>query len=342
MFTLTATPFKRCILFLLGFVAFFVVAPVLRAQDTGDLVGEVRLSTTGGFPPQKVMVSLQIRGAPMDSVYCDNEGRFAFYNLLPNLYYVAIESDDYQPVRVSVVVNPKISRTSSVHISLMPKEKAAAEKPPDAASGSNPFAISASDSGKSFPPEVKKEYDAGVKADGRGKAEEAIRHYQKAVELAPDFYPARNNLGVHYMDKGDLKQAEEEFAQVIKVHQSDATAYFNLGNVYYLTKRYDVAASTLQDGLRRDPTSALGNFLMGAVSNRQGQYDPAEKYLRRAIELDASMSRAHLELVNLYLQQQKKKEAVDELKSFEKLFPFDPLLPQVKATLAKLESNSAN
>jgi tetratricopeptide (TPR) repeat protein len=337
----TAAQFK--IFLCISFVCFLLFsAPALRAQDTGDIAGEVRLSSTGAFPPQKVMVTLQIHGAALDSMYCDNEGRFAFYDLLPNLYSVTIDSEDYQPVRVTVVLNPKISRTSYVRISIMPKEKAAAEKPPDAASGSNPFAINAADSGKSFPPEVKKEYDAGVKADGQGKADEAIRHYQKAIDLAPDFYPARNNLGVHYMGKGDLKGAEAEFTQVIKVHQSDAAAYFNLGNVYYLTKRYDDAARTIQDGLRRDPTSALGNFLMGAVSIRLGQNDAAERYLRRAIELDPSMSRAHLELVNLYLQQQKKKEAVDELKSFEKLFPLDPLLPQVKATLAKLNTSPAN
>jgi len=144
------------------------------------------------------------------------------------------------------------------------------------------------------------------------------------------------------MAKGDFKGAEEEFSQVIKDHQSDAAAYFNLGNVFYITKRYDEAARTIQEGLKRDPTSALGNFLMGAVSVRQGQFDAAERYLRRAIELDGTMSRAHLELVNLYLQQQKKKEAVEELKGFVKLFPADPLLPQVRATLAKLEPNPDN
>lgn len=314
--------------------------PALRAQDTGNIAGEVRLSS-GGFPPKRVLVYLELHGALVDQMYCDNEGRFTFYDLLSNLYYVVIDTEEYQPVHLQVIVNPRVAQTSYAHVVITSKEKPKPEKPDAPASGGNAYAVNASDVSKSFLPEVKKEYDAGVKADAKGKADDAIRHYQKAVALAPDFYPAHNNLGVRYLSKGDLKSAEDEFTQVIKLHQGDAEAYFNLGNVYYLTQRYDDAARTLQEGLRRDPNSALGNFLLGAVSTRQGELAPAEKYLHRAIELDPKMSRAHLELVVLYLQEQKKQEAVDELKTFEKLFPQDPLLPKVKEALAKLESPQA-
>jgi tetratricopeptide (TPR) repeat protein len=327
---------------------FFLLFPVLlfsalavRAQDTGNLVGEVRVST-GDFPPRKVLVSLQIRAAALDSTYCDNEGRFAFYNLLPNLYYISIETDEYQPIRQMAIINPKIAQTTYAHIIITPREKPKLEAPSGPAGGGNPYAVNASEISKSFPPEVKKEYDAGVKADAQNKPDDAIEHYKKAIGLAPDFYPARNNLGVRYVSKSDWKAAEEEFTQVIKLHQSDAEAYFNLGNVYLLTQRYADADRTLQDGLHRDPNSALGNFLLGTVSNHLGHSTQAENYLHRAIELDPKMSRAHLELVVLYLKEQKKKEAVEELKVFEKLFPQDPLLPKVKEALAKLDSTPVN
>ncbi len=323
---------------LFGALLFLVFAcPRLHAQDVGNIVGQVRMPN-GDLPPKRILITLETRGAILNTTYADNEGRFGFYQLLSNPYRLVIEDAEYQPVNQLVVVDPKISLTTTANIRLIPRPKPPPEKPPETAAGSNPYAVNASDTSKSFPPEVKKEFDAGVKADAQGKVDDAIRHYQKAVDLAPDFYPAHNNLGVRYLSKGDLKSAEGEFTQVIKLHQSDAEAYFNLGNVYYVTKRYDDAARSLQEGLRRDPTSALGNFLLGAVSIRQGQLAPAESYLRRAIELDPKMSRAHLELVVLYLQQQKKQEAVDELKTFEKLFPQDPLLPKVKQALLRLDT----
>jgi regulator of sirC expression with transglutaminase-like and TPR domain len=69
-----------------------------------------------------------------------------------------------------------------------------------------------------------------------------------------------------------------------------------------------------------------------------GKYPEAERALRQALELDPQMSRVHLELVNLYLVQQKNAEATAELRSFLKDCPDDPLAPKVKEVLKKLEA----
>jgi hypothetical protein len=58
--------------------------------------------------------------------------------------------------------------------------------------------------------------------------------------------------------------------------------------------------------------------------------------LRQALAADPALSRAHLELVNLYRQQERKADLVAELQAFLRLFPSDPLAPRVKETLFKL------
>jgi hypothetical protein len=50
------------------------------------------------------------------------------------------------------------------------------------------------------------------------------------------------------------------------------------------------------------------------------------------------MSKVHLELVNLYLAQQKKSEASAELKSFLKDSPDDPFAPKAREVLQRLEA----
>jgi Tfp pilus assembly protein PilF len=93
----------------------------------------------------------------------------------------------------------------------------------------------------------------------------------------------------------------------------------------------------VEEGLRRDPDSAVGQFVLGSIYERTGKFPEAEHALRQALQLDAKMSNVHLELVNLYLAQQKKSEAKAELEVFLKSFPNDPMVPKVREVLAKLE-----
>ena len=331
---------RTLVAFLVLLLFFFLSCTEILAQELGNLVGQVRLSG-GTFPPERVLISLQTRGSTLTSSYTDNEGRFGFYNLVPNPYYLVIEAEEYQPVRQLVIVNPTITQTTIVHIVLTPRANPKPKSPPGPAPGGNPNVVSSAEYLKKFPDEARKEFDAGVKSDERGQADEAIRHYQNAIRIAPDFYPARNNLGAKYLSKGEFEAAEKEFVEVIKLNPNDPQAYFNLGNACYLTKRYEEATRTLREGLRKNPQSALGYFLLGAVSMRTGDFAAAERHLQMAGEFDPAMSRVRLELANLYLQSGRKDDAVRELKSFVALFPKDPLLPKVKEVLNKIDSRAS-
>jgi len=318
--------------------AFFLSSGNLCAQEVANIVGQIRLQG-GSLPPDRVLVTLETRGLTINNTYCDNEGRFFFYNLLGNLYYISVEAEGFQPVRQAVVVNPTISQNSYVRIVLRPSENPAPNSPPELASGANPYLVNSAEYAKDFPRAAVKEFEAGVKADEKGKTEEAIRHYQKAVSIAPGFYPARNNLGAKYLAKGEFEAAEKEFAEAIKLNPNDAQAYFNLGNVFLVTKRYDQAAGTLQQGLNKRPDSALGRLLLGSVQIHLGALSEAERSLRTGLALDPQLSRAQLELTNLYLLQHRRADAIRELKSFVEMFPHDPMLPKAKEVLKKLEES---
>lgn len=82
-------------------------------------------------------------------------------------------------------------------------------------------------------------------------------------------------------------------------------------------------------------------MLLGTVYGRTGNAQQAEHSLRQALQLDPKLSKAHLELVNLYLQQQKPSDAATELRAFLKDAPHDPLAPKAKEVLQKLEKANA-
>jgi tetratricopeptide (TPR) repeat protein len=191
-----------------------------------------------------------------------------------------------------------------------------------------------------FPKRARKEYEKGVESDRAGKRDEAVQHYQKALQVSPDFYYARNNLGSDYLSKSDFVRAREEFEQAVRLNQSDAGAYFNLSNVCMLTAQLPDARRYLEEGMRRQPDSALGHFLLGSLNLREGRLPEAERALRQAEQLDPVMVQPRLQLVNLFLQQGRKKEAVGELHAFMTTFPDNSFNKQARDLLHRLETPS--
>jgi len=284
------------------------------------------------------MVELQLRGATVTSEYADMQGRFGFYGLQPNAYHVIVNDEAYYLVEEVATVNPDVSPLVMVQIVLQPRENKKKDDPVGKrATGSNPYLIDPGNYNKRFPKKAVKEYDKGLEAEKKGKTDEAIERYRGALKIAPDYYPAHNNLGSLYLGKGDFTSAEAEFREAVRLDQNEAQAYFNLGNVFLLTKRYTESESVLDAGLQRRPDSAFGRFLSGSLNTRMGKFAEAEKSLREALRLDPTMSQAYLQLVNLYLQQNRREDAIAELQAFLKAFPNAPAAAKANEVLHRLQ-----
>jgi tetratricopeptide (TPR) repeat protein len=316
------------------FCFLLICAATLYAQQVGEIVGELHV-VRGDFPG-RTLVELQLRGAPINSQYTDEQGKFAFTSLTNNVYHIVIRDERFYPVDQRVMLDLSISALAMVQISLTPHPQDRTDTSP-AQKGNNRFIVDTGGYRRSFPKKARKEFEKGLESDRAGKRDDAIRHYQNAIAVAPDFYPAHNNLGSDFLGKSDFPAAQAQFEQAIKLNQSDAEAHLNLANLYLMTKDYGHALQSVQEGLRRQPNSALGKFTLGSIYERMGKLPEAERVLHQALELDPGMSRVHLELVNLYLAQQKKTEASTELKTFLKDSPDDPLAPKAREILTRLE-----
>jgi Flp pilus assembly protein TadD len=320
------------------FISFpYVYSPGTSSGQTasGSIVGQIRIAP-GLEIKAPVLVTLSTRGATVNSVYTDNEGRFGFNGLPGNLYHISINEEGYLPLQDEVSVDPVTSSMRVLTIYLVPRATNAQSSP--SVKGSNTRLADSTQFNQHIPKPARKEYDKAVKADGDGKTDDAIRHYTKAVELAPEYYEARNNLGSAYLTKSQFPQAQDQFEKVIQANPSDAASYFNLANLYLLKSQYSQSEEWVKKGLRREPDSAFGHFLEGSLCSRTGRLGEAESSLRRALELDPFMSKAHLALVNLYMNQKRDSAAAAELRLFLKNFPEDPFAPKAKQVLQKLEA----
>jgi Tfp pilus assembly protein PilF len=311
-----------------------------QLQLLGNITGRLQVAD-GDVPPHQVLVELCLHGATISSVYSDSSGYFSFGSLEANPYHIVIHDEAYDPVDVEAVVYPEVPNRMA-QIILQVRQEPKKSDPMDArASGGNPYLVDPGDYNKRFPKKAVKEYERGVNAEHKGERDEAIAHYEGALKIAPDYYPAHNNLGSLYLGKSDFKSAEEQFRESVRLDQNEAQAYFNLGNLLMLTGRYAESEAVLAAGLQRRPDSAFARFLQGCVFVRTGKFEEAEKSLRQALQLDPSMSQAHLQLVNLYLQQKRKEDAIHQLQDFLKAFPSAPTAAKAREVLNKLQGQEA-
>jgi len=314
--------------------------PAWAQNEYGTVSGEVRVAKTDH--PGRILVELQLHGSTIATAYCDVSGTFGFSLLPANPYHVVVRDDRFYPVDELARLDPSISPTTAVHINLIPRHTTSEKTAPERIKGSNPYMVDLAEYKRHFSKKAVKEFDKGVESDSRGKPDDAIGYYEKALSLAPDFYPAHNNLGSDYLSKSNFAGAEKEFREAIHLNQSDSQAYFNLGNVLVLTKQYPQAEIILHQGLQRRPDSAFGHFLLGSLYIRTGQLSEAERNLNQALELDPTMSQTYLQLVNLYVQENRRPEAIAKLQAFLHAFPDGPYTSKAKEILKKLQSDKAD
>jgi tetratricopeptide (TPR) repeat protein len=324
-------PILSCVSFLLLSGSF------ASAQQFGSVVGELHV-VRSDFPG-RILIELQLHGAPIGSQYTDEQGKFAFSSLTNNLYHIVIRDERFYPVDERANLDLSISAVTMVQINLMPRPPTRQDNLPTQ-KGSNPFIVDTEEYRHKFPKKARKEFDRGLESDRNGKREDAIHHYETALNIAPDFYQAHNNLGSDYQSKSDFAAARKEFEQAVRLNQSDAAAYFNLSNVCMLTGEMADAQKFLDEGMRRQPDSALGHFLLGSLDMRTGKLQEAEVALRHAIQLSPVMAQPRLQLVNLLLQQGRKTDAAEQLREFVSTFPNDPSSTHARRLLQRLQPDA--
>jgi Flp pilus assembly protein TadD len=78
----------------------------------------------------------------------------------------------------------------------------------------------------------------------KGDVDEAIAHFQTALQIKPDSAEACYNLGYALLQKGDVDEAIVRFQTVMKTNPDDSEACYHLGNA--LLKKGRVAEAIVQ------------------------------------------------------------------------------------------------
>lgn len=127
-----------------------------------------------------------------------------------------------------------------------------------------------------------------------GKLPEAIASYRRAVELQPDDVDLWSYLGGLYLTAGQVPDAARALGRSIAIKPSYA-ALTNLGEIEYLSGRYDEAVALQARAVRLDPSDYLtwGNLAQAQLADpaTAGQasqaFREAAKRAQRYVEIKA-------------------------------------------------------
>jgi tetratricopeptide (TPR) repeat protein len=125
------------------------------------------------------------------------------------------------------------------------------------------------------------------------ESENALKDFDKAIELDPKVADVYFNRGSLYFNQGNYQLAIKDLDQATSLAPGMLDAYLFRGTAHFRSGEYDEALRDSGAAITIDQNSAMAYNNRGGAYREKGDYDLALSDLDRAIALDPSFSRAY-------------------------------------------------
>ena len=126
-----------------------------------------------------------------------------------------------------------------------------------------------------------------------GWTDEAIAHYQRALEIKPDYADAHNNLAVALAASGRTDEAIAHYKRALESKPDSPELHNKLGLALVRRGRIDEAIAHYQKALDIKPDYVVVHNNIAVALARNGRSDEAMAHLRRALALIPDYAEAH-------------------------------------------------
>jgi Tfp pilus assembly protein PilF len=276
------------------FLILCLAGPPWKEQDRVNLEGTVLLPSAR-VAPSTIAVDLEtVNGVPVDQAATDLAGNFTFRNLLPGNYFVRVSQAGFVEVRELV----RLPLTDRLVIGLKPlQEDSETTKPADGS-----YTVDLKE--LSLPKKARREYEKGIMDHNTGDCTRAIRHLERAINIAPDYYRAHLWLGRAYEEAGRPDEAETEYRRAADLGRNESDPLDSLGEMQLKSNRFSDALQSFTAATARDPKSVVGEYGLGVSLYKLNRLDEAERVLLHAQKLDPTNAAVRLMLINVFLKTQ--------------------------------------
>ncbi len=139
------------------------------------------------------------------------------------------------------------------------------------------------------PDDAKANFYLGFANRKLGDLDDAIRRYEKAIELDDKLMDAHINLGLALIDKGDLQRAESELGLYLAASPDDGDAHYYYGMVQESMNHLDKAKEHYSKASELNPEDPFPIFGLGDMARRGGNLKEAVALYEKARGLNPHM-----------------------------------------------------
>jgi tetratricopeptide (TPR) repeat protein len=151
---------------------------------------------------------------------------------------------------------------------------------------------------------------------------EAIKYYQKAIKVQPNYLKAYHCLGNLYRKTEDYDRAIECYQKMIQCDRENAEAHYDLGLVYQERGFFARAIYNYEQAIRYKPDYGDAHLNLSVLYKKQGKLNKAFEACQKAIQYQAQVATSSAPLGRI----------------IEKVSPSENTSPQQEVTKSKLES----
>lgn len=252
-------------------LALLVIASATAAQDRASIIGRVVVGRSGAPNVRLELMLTTSIGLEVTRGYTDEEGKFRFIGLSAGDYKVIVKAPPnghYKDAVVDVHIDVRIgSQSSSLTVVL---EAADPDRAPASAG-----TVAVGETQSSIPREAKKLYERGTRAAAAGHAEEAAAFFRHALEIAPDYLFALNDLGSQLIK---LDKLDESIAVLRKATAIAPRAYsprMNLSLALLFARKPAEAQAEIAIALEARPDEPGALYVSGEIEHALGNRQAA-------------------------------------------------------------------
>ena len=178
-------------------------------------------------------------------------------------------------------------------------------------------------------------YQSGEQFYKENKFGEALKDFQAASQLCPDFADLHSTIATIHMKQNRFPDAEAEYKKAAEIDPDDAPHHYNLGVCLLKQSKSAEAIDSLKKAVVLDPTYEPALTNLGVAYLGKDQNDQARQTLEKAVVADPESAPAHYNLGLAFERLDRKKDAERE---YKEAISADPKHEDAKKALDRVKS----
>jgi len=276
--------------------------------------------------PVRVQLVDLVHMVTVEERYTNSVGEIIFHSVIPGNYSVHVTGIGILETSEHIEVQAHKTTHSVIHV--RPTERAEAGK------GGT---VSLAD--LNIPEKARKEFDNGAEAMDRGDLAGAVKHFEKAAKIYPNYSSAFNNLGVIAAQQKHFETARTYFEKAVSLNDQLPDAYLNLSKLDLNQKKFQEAKQPLMKLLALEPNNLEALLMMADCELMTGQNESAIAYARKIHELPhEKFAASHLVAARALEANHHSDQAIEEYRIFLQESPDSELAQGAREALSRLQS----